>query len=647
VGVFGMTPETSVSFNPLTVASPIFISRESQLKRLLTHLSVLKTTPRNRCVLVYGPAGTGKSSLVLKFCESFKSTTTPLVVFRFNGGNQTRDVAGMLDLIAGGVESDWPELEPYVAAFCNYRGSSELDAEKLYQEFIGKLDEYFFQTEQRDTHPELGELQVLFLVEDVDLFESQEIDILAQLQKKLKQDPHYSAHYHFLFSGAEKSNCRDRIQQIFAGEADIEDIPVPPFTQPETEILLKQYGVDANNISEIQQETGGLPSKLVEYCLHYKPADATETQKMHIAEDILKSLGREQEEWLKISALLVQCDEESLGLFLSEDQRTRAIKWLRIGYLDCIEIQNGGIQIREKERESLIAYQKRENPGKLSKRLMRVQHLESVKRVVPKLEHRKLLSLLAEFDFFDRGVLIHVFGEKTAELLLNLVDSKTVFFSVFESNIRLSQNAKIMMRLYNQLFPVKELAVIRAKVKAYWAKRMQDMQSDIAEAEERVAGNETIREDVKNGIAQLDNQIAQMGQQLAQADRDRKSMIVQLRRSHMSYLSIILQLLGIIMLYVAVLYREDFMIELLIVAGALITLGFIISFRRQGTLKVSHLKVIKQSQKRKKMVEDLERLKSEKLQLATRRDQSMTYVQQSRDRIATTQQLLKQPYMKF
>jgi len=603
--------------------------------------------PREKIALVFGPNGVGKSTLLKQIGLSLRDSQYPVVVFQMGSGSPVGSFEGFLEQIISGVESDWPELEPYVAAFSNYRCAGELDSTRQAEEFVAKLDEYFFQSEQRDTHPELADLQVLFIIEDLDGFEAAELEAFRVMNQALAADPLYANHYHFLFSGASKVNCIECIQSIFLGRADIDEVLVPPFSQPETDSFLTHFGVEPSKFAEIHRETGGLPSQLHAFCREYEPEDASESEKLELAATILKSLGREQEEWLKIAALLPSCDEEGLGLFLSEDQRGRAFKWLRIGYLECIEIVGSQTRVRDVEREALIAHQKRENLSKLTKRLRKVQHLESVRRVIPKLEHRHLLSLLAEFDYFDREVLVFVFGDGMAETFLHLVESKTAFFSILGVNTRLSHNTRIMMRMYNQLFPVKDLATIRAKVKAYWAKRTEQLKHEIAESEERISGNEAIREDVKTGISQLDTQIGQLAQQLNVMDKERKTMIVSLRRNGVGYLSIILQVMGIVALYVAVLYREDYMMEILVIAGSLITVGFLVSLRRHGNIKVSHTKVLKHSQKRNQTAKELEHLKTEKLQLATRRDQSMKSVQENRDKIQLSETLLKQPYMRM
>ena len=623
-----------------------FISRESQLRQLGQLMSTLRVGSIEDCSLVYGPQGVGKTSVIRRALRGAGGLPFPVVSFLFGSGAKVEGLESFFGELARGVESEWPELKPYVDAFTNYRAGEGRSVEELLAGFVEELDRYFFQTEQQDTRPELKELQLLFVIEDLDKLDELGMDCLRKLVRVFREDANYRDHFHFLFSGEERSLSVERIQLLLSGDARINEILVPPFCQPETDAFLKMYEVDPSLFAEVQMETAGFPARLVEYCKSYQPEDPEESELLKSAEILLKNLSQEQQEWVKIAALLSECTEESLGLFLSKDQRDRALKWMKVSPSTWIERGGDKIRIAQNEKKSLEVFQKKENPGKLKKRSKRVHQYESVIRVIPKLEHRKYLSVLAEFESFDRGVLSHVFGAALAEKFLKLVEDKTVFFTVQGSRTRLSQNTHIMMQLYNKMFPVEGLQALRTKVLAYWAVCQKEMEAEILSSTEKIDGNENIRDDVRTGISQMDQQIESLSQSLVRMDKERKSMIVEVKRSGLGYVSIIMQILGIICLYFAVLYRDEFMVPVLIFACVLITLGFAISLKRKGSVKVSHRKILRHSETRSKTAKELEKLKQEKLKLAARRDQSVKAVNDSKDRILELQLLLKLPYMR-
>lgn len=631
----------------MNTGTSAFISRDSQVKRLGGYLNTLRVYSPQKCLLLFGPLGVGKSSLISNLYRSARNLPFPVIFFQIDGKAGSESMEQFLAELARGVLSEWPELEPYVDAFSNLQLPASTNSNvELLESFIDKLDEYFFQTEQLDTRPELAEIQLLFVVEDVDQMNGVPADCFSEMLSAIFKHEAYESHCHFLFTGESRNGCVEMIQNIFKGNADVEEVLVPPFSQPETDAYLKQYAVDPTLFQRIQLETGGIPLRLVEYCKNYQPEDPKASELIEKAERLISNLTQEQQEWLKIASLMSNCDSESMALFLSDDQKKRALEWLKLNHLSCVENVGTGMHVREAERDALVALQKRESASKLEKRQKRVQQFESVKRVIPKYEHRKLLSVLAEFDCFDNIVLKHIFGEAQCNLYLNLVETKTVFFSVSESNIRLSRNTRVMMQLYNRLFPVKDLSNLQAKVKAFWKRREKELKLEIEEEHKRIENNETLREEIKGAIAAVDKQIEQSSRLLVQLDKQRKTMAVEVRRSRVGYFSIFLQALGIVALYIAILYREDYMMPILALAGLLITIGFVISLRRQGNMKVKKTNILRHSQKRNNTSKDLEKLKSEKLRLATRRDQTINSLQNSRHQIQVIELMLRQPYMR-
>ena len=631
----------------MTVVSPSFVSRESQLKKLGHFLASLQASPPGHSVMVFGPTGVGKSTLLKQMKRSFRESTIPIVILSYGRGVAAENYADFMSELARGVQSEWPGLSPFVDAFSNLEfRNAEAEPSEIIADFLGKVDEHFLQSEQQEIHPELADLQILFIVEDLDLLGASEIEFLGRMKNALKGYAQFSSRYHFIFTGNEKSTTLELVRNILKDDAVVEEILLAPFSRPESEVILTGYGVDPEKFADIHNQTGGLPARLVEYGENYKPKDPLEAKQLEMAEEILRPLANEQREWIKIAALLPICDEENLGLFLSKEQKVRAMQWIKMVPLSCVEVKGDYVQIGEKEKNMLQLFQQKEHPGKFRKRLKKVHQLESVKRVVPKYEHRFLLSVLAEFNHFDREVLSYVFGDKAADQYMNLVETKTVFFSVQSSRIRLSQNAKIMMQLYKQLYPVKDLPSIKQKVSSFWATKTESLNRELEEIEEKISGNESIRGDVKTGISQLDSKITSLAHTLSIMDKERKTMIVKVKRSPVGYLSIILQVLGIVCLYFAVLYQDEFLMPVLVVAGLLITVGFAISLKRRGNVKVSHTKILRQSEKRNRTAKELEHLNKEKLQLAMRRDQSINLVHECKERTMTIQLLLKQPYMR-
>ena len=87
------------------------------------------------------------------------------------------------------------------------------------------------------------------------------------------------------------------------------------------------------------------------------------------------------------------------------------------------------------------------------------------------------------------------------------------------------------------------------------------------------------------------------------------------------------------------------MVPVLILATALLVGGVAISFSRKGVEKVTRKKIVVNHSEKDRISKSIEKLKSEKLSFAIRRDHAKKQIAEAKQRIEILNRLMKQSYL--
>ena len=507
-----------------------FVGREDQLKTLNTHLLQPLPFDEKRCVFIYGPKACGKSAFVNAHLMTISRATSPFVWGCYHFNEDDEDEANFLETVVNGLKSNWPELEPFLAAFSNSTFDVSHEGRILqFKDFASQMEEHFIQPEHQEIHPELNELKFEIIVEAIDQLPEAILRNLKALRMALVGSADFQRRTQFVFTATHKNKAGEAMKYLFSGTVFENEILIPPFAIGESKMLLEQFGIEPSKHEQIHLDAAGIPGALLHYCQNALNIQTDESADLERAESILGRLAPEQQEWLKIAALLGECDAEKMSLFLSEEQSALASAWLCAQSTEYLRVQRSVPTMQHRIREILVAYQKKENPGKFQKRMKRVKNLECVRKVIPKHMHRTLLSKLHIFNYFDRRVLEAVHGGIFAQHCWDLIEQKTAFFTVADPNVRLSHNTRIMMGLYQQLFPLKGQSELTTKIKGVWEKRLAEIKAEILTQGKVIETNESVREEVSKSIDAIDKRIQQASSSFSKVRTNQADTVVKIQ----------------------------------------------------------------------------------------------------------------------
>jgi hypothetical protein len=628
---------------PVETASRLFVSRESQLATLA---GVLRR--RNGAVcLVYGSPGVGKTALLQRLYEMGEGMPKPdLWIFPPDWG-KCESGKGLVACLSDHLRTHWPSLIPYIDAFSLVaEAGADSEGNDEWQRFCARIVEYFFQPEGMEDHPELADLSIVSVLEDVDSLKEPVLKNIQRLKMAFRNDPMLENRITWIVSAKDKARAHVHLELAGFTPGSVEEIGLGPFSLSESSVLLGAWGVDAAAFEKIHKDCAGIPQRLVEACGRFARIPPDEAEKIRLAEDLLKRFGGEQREWLKIAAILGACDPEALSLFLSKDQRELAFRWLSGRPVSGIVLENGIPVMAGEERAAILAWQRKEDPGLEGKRSRKLESLLSVRKSIPKLEHRKALAYLSELETFSIQLLESLTDAERVKFYQSLLDSKTIYFQFRDGMIRLAGNIRVILRLYNQLIPFEGRQVLREKAQLLWKKRSEELQQPLLELEERIRSQESSREDAMSLLGQIERTKRDARQGLQKAEKNSRVFQQEVRNIRGNWIAPTLQVFGIAGLYAGILLKEDITWPILLAGIVLVTIGFLHSMKNQTFVRRRKKAIRTNSAEKRRLEKQVERLDSESAALASRRDNATRQILECHEEIKVTERLLRQPYVR-
>ncbi|MCG8526098.1 MAG: AAA family ATPase [Opitutales bacterium] len=628
---------------------PPFFSRDTQISKLKTYVDKLQSSA-SRGLILFGPKGAGKSASIDHFLKTLQSSNDPVIWMLLKPGSSVGNASNFLASSTADIGTNWPELEPYISAFQTDEGRLERDDENSSEDEWGRLladtlIDYFWQPETQDTHPELNDLKLLMIIDDWEEAGVEFSSALGKLYQAFKQNEMLEKKMGWIFASADKATGFQRMESNALSTMDFEEVLLPPFSQSESNLFLQSQGVNPKEFDTVFRETGGMPAALVEFCGSRSRISKEQSGDIERAEEILSTLSVEQREWMKSVALLGNADEEGLNVFLSNDQCRLALNWLSNVSIPMLNKGGEGYFLEDREREIILTWMKHDNPKTFARKTEKARSLESVRRAIPRYEFRHLLSLLSPFEWFNREILELAYGAETSKRILSLVDRKQIYFVDFYGNHALASNVKLIVRLYNQLIPPKDLSSVRDKVRKHWSDKNQQLKRDIEEHKKQIEVCDQVVLDTSKSIERMDQTIKQSAESLSKLERECKDYEILQKKHKTNWWPILMQIAGIVTLYIAVLMKDQIIWPILLAAALLVTVGFIYSLKSGSKKKVRHLAVRSNVASRNRLKASLEKMRTNQLALAARRDNARSEIIGHREKIESISTLMKRPCM--
>lgn len=627
------------------MSDSFFIGREEELRKIEQYiLRSPPSQPKLQIASIWGGDGVGKTSFLNRFTSLLANENEGAVYFRYDADSKSPSIKQIFQELIDSSVTNLGDVEIYLEQLKNAEYNPTPRSGITPNSFWSQAVEEFIHNIETETPLGSSDVNLIYVIDKFDDLESpakaafcsfinylseriggHRISVLISRSSQLSED------------GEIKGFWSDPL--LFALEIELKNL-----TREETSRWLESHDFEPAVIQKIFSDTQGHPKKV---------ANAIKDKSLKaINEDELYSRGRNlvlqfndfQKRWIQWAAILKFCNEESISLMTGEPEIRECMNWIRSNYPTYFNRFEQEYQLTPEVRRAIQIFVQRENPTLYRECNEKIKKFTTVRHSIPTETNRKLLSLLAEFKYFDQDLLREVFDEETARSMIQLIENKPIFFRAENSLLRLASNIRASITIYNELFSFKNREHLRTRIETLWNKKQEEISKDLTKIEKELKKDEEKNRSLTVSLNKIENEVNRMIKIHQNLSKETKQVVEEKKNSMFNLVAIgICQFTGIAILYTNVLVFEKLNITYLILAIFFIVGGFFISTGKRGRKRVVSKKVDR-SDELVQLEQFTENLKMDQSSLLAQKEKIRTQIEKSKVRIIQLQNTLKQPY---
>ncbi len=432
------------------------------------------------------------------------------------------------------------------------------------------------------------------------------------------------------------------IDQIFTDNNNlknlIELLELEPVTFDDVKsCLIHKQSINDEKLLEILKTSYGNPKKIIENIYQF------------MGETVIKHLGfgnfTESERLLLIGLLyLIHFELGDLELFLPKGFKPEdALNWLiKLPFLK-IKKEDEVYHIETKLADQLVQHYKFFYPQENSLLSQKVKTFLAKREKIPKLKDRLQLLNLAEVNYFNEKVLAEFYLHESKNILKWVENHDEWFLKSSNLTWTLSAECRYWVNLYCSILPKNFRDSLqplnKSKLLGLWELHKSEWEKNI---ERNLNETQRLRQELKNIREQIDvihQKIAKKLQALEIAKNMGKSLI-SLGSSTIAFFMIFM---GVILLYMGVLFTQQFPLICSIGGLFLIATGFVLPYGKQKKF------ILEQQNRAKRQFEELKKqffdLKQQRDYCLAQMRQMITNILACEQQNKDLKQKLKQPYL--
>jgi GTPase SAR1 family protein len=434
-----------------------FIGREKEIQKLEYHLLHQDSQTSNlRVCHLWGREGIGKSSLIRHFSQLLFEENDPTIWVSGDLDRMQSDTASALIEVNGSAKSNVGDFEPWLQQIRDARleeSAPESPSENPKSWKFSILNA--IHAAHSSNSYKYDKLRFVVLLDDFYQYpESSRQSILRQLVQIARESDGYAIIGLVLTSENDLSDHPQTYAYLSQSNVQPLQLELNNFTHDESLRFLKAHHVDSGQAQRIWEHSQGFPRQLAIAVQNQDSEGEDRDILLRKGEQMLFALNNMQRNWIKWAAIMRSCDRESFSLLIDHRELNDCLNWVAANYPVYFDREKTGYVLRPEYQQAILEVLKERQPELFEKTNRVVQQLQSVKNGIPNLQHRQLLSNLAQFQYFDLGLIRRVFDEQTATELYQLLESKPIFFRTEGDSIRLASNTRSSITLYNKLIPL-------------------------------------------------------------------------------------------------------------------------------------------------------------------------------------------------
>jgi hypothetical protein len=557
---------------------------------------------------VWGPHGVGKTALIHAFLSRSAAAGQPVSWLRTGGVAQTASLAEYAQALARSLQSAFPSddsinmaLPPspgvgfapaLVSAVDNtglsppadsdapasFPSISDVTDEELARVFIQGLKTMFEEPPGSDLsgrRPAGGKLWIVLDPFD-DLSPAQRRWLGGYLRPALERLT--GLRCGFLLASLRAQAGAGEFRNQSNVPVRVLDLPLLPLSLEETSEVLRQAGFAAEHFASIFQETEGWPARLVQRIEAGPGEEALPPEAVDLEDRWFAEKTAQQKEWLLAAAFLSECKLESLSLFGGTDSGRLALAWLQ----DLPELKHrillrpGVFVLESRVRQAWQAWAQRHEPQKADDCRRRAEVYRQMLEMVPSLEHRQQLALLAPFQYFTPHLVEEVLPSQ-AKMLRAFVANFPRYFQTACRNLTVLDSLKPVLKSYAGWIDPAGYQRQSNILRNLWQKKRASLVMEIEGLEKDLAQHEEEKQVLFIQIQALNDQIYRQKEYARPIAEFRPAPPArQPHRNRTALAPLLLEISGVVSIYVGILsirVSNDAAISYIFLGLYLIVLG--------------------------------------------------------------------------
>lgn len=567
-----------------TMESP-FIGRERLISRILELLATSGRERRASAQFIWGPHGLGKSALLGEVRRRLLATSgAPLVIELHpapaNGYSAVSSFLHVRTDAASRPLAAWiqgwkqRQAENPAVPLPAFAGAATALAVSPWVE----LAQHLLETEPQT--------RLVFLFDDIDRWPPAAVaDLQEQVILPLAEVADLRPRLDVILTGSSVSSGDQFFELTWSSAIPhVHKHALLPLTEDEARRLALTMGAPADNLPTLLAQAEGSPGRIRELVDASAPVPRTEAAER--LDGAMKGLDPRLRRLLYAASFLDQLCADGLSALLRQKIDHEQVDVVRFHLASHIPGYSGQPELPEYIRLGVRQWcEAQPNLGLPKVDAATANNLNQILRTFPQERVRRQLRWFLPFRFFTRDLLLRIFPREGGELF-EFVQANLGLFALTEDQAyQLAPAYQAVLSEYARLLQYRTDDAILARLREAWAARRHELEAQQQAAQEALSAHEKTLETVEKDLSELDGRHAQERDRVAAIRQRQAHMRAQAapppRQSRISLGSVLLEVGGIVCLYVSILFSSTLNPIYFCVGVALIGLGIFSAIQRR------------------------------------------------------------------
>lgn len=626
-----------------------FIGRANELQKLENFtLRQVGNVHRPRLAHVWGPKGNGKSSLVNRFVSILAEESAPILYCHVpeSDSGPIEDYQFYQQLVAS-IGTNIGDFQPWLEQLKNTVYTSTESFESTLYNFWGQQFTKLVETISQESSIDIRDLSIVIAIDDIDLLPLNQRIGFCSFVNYLCENASPSLKISVITTGAESLALVPDIEAFW--ETSIQEsfqIQLGNLARDEVTQLLESHDLDANLISKIYIQTEGNPGKIMAMLEDQDLESMNFEESYNRGKNMMYQFNNFQRRWIEWAAIVKHCNEEIISMITEGTEIQECMNWIRNNYPTHFFREGEDYVLKPDTRRSILAFVKRDQPDVFNEVSEIVKKLAGVKHSVPNVQHRILLSKLADLNYFDFDLLKKIFDDDTYKALLNLIEGKPIFFRQELFSYRLASNIRAAMSVYNTLRKNPEREKFKYRVQNIWEEKQKHINEDLGKTEKELHDIEERNRSLSQSVSKIQDEIKKLKRTSSKRVASVTPINTVQRPKRLSVFgAFLLQATGIAILYVDTLITKDMSMSYLLLAVICIASGIILGLKGPSTPVAVTSSGSANNAKNENYDKVIQNLEIDLLNLINQKDQALAKIEKNKQTIANLQTLRTHTYL--